>query len=784
MTKTKRSYDIMYPLGVTQTADGVEILMPYEGEALELLLYHAGEQDPFEKISFHKEDRIGEVWIMSLPGYDLSGLEYSFLADGKLFSDPYARSVTGREQWGELRIRPVRAHIPSDLFDWQGDKNPEIPYSETILYRLHVRGFTKTENSGVKHHGTFAGLAEKIPYLKDLGVTAVELMPVTEFDEVLTKTSVREGAGIRPESGAEHGEMKEEPTGKINYWGYGPSFLYALKASYGTGKQPVETEFKALVRALHREHMECILELFFTGGETPGQFLDVLRYWVREYHVDGFRLSGTFPAEAAAADPFLRRTKLFAEHWGLEKSAETKPARAQNAESGPVPVRTKNLAVYRGGFQNVMRRFINGGTGVMEQVMEQIGENPETYGSVHYMANTDGFTMMDMVSYNEKNNWDNGEDNEDGTNFNGSWNCGEEGPTENEKILKLRKQQLKNGFMLLLLSQGTPLILAGDEFGNSQNGNNNAYCQDNETGWLDWGLLEENRDLCEFVKEMIRFRKAHKMFHMDHAAKRTDYRSLGCPDVSFHGESAWKTDTAPFRRQLGVLYWGPYWKKSDGTPEDSYYVAYNMHFGTHRLGLPRLPVGYSWKTEYSTSEFPAEVRGKIQAIIPPRAVVVFKAVGESGSETYPTPAGDMTIVCRGGWITEIGFGRRDPAETDAGTQETPELIKLAYRQLMEYFDGERKEFHLPLKPEGTEFQKKVWAALREIPYGETRSYGQIAARIGDPKASRAVGMANNKNPLAIVVPCHRVVGANGSLTGYAGGLDVKEYLLKLESEHK
>lgn len=778
MAKAKKNYDRMYPLGVTQTAEGMEILMPCEGETLELLLFHKGKEKPAEQIPFKEEEKIGDVWTMSLPGVDLTGMQYSFLADGKPFSDPYARSVTGRETWGELRVRPVWACIPSGHFEWGRDRNPEIPYAETILYRLHVRGFTKMENSGVKHGGTFAGLAEKIPYLKDLGVTSVELMPVTEFDEVFIKTSVQE-------SGAPggHVEMKSEPTGKINYWGYGPSFLYALKKSYGVGRQPVETEFKSLVKELHKEQMECIMDLFFTGTETPGQVLDVLRYWVREYHVDGFRLSGAFPAEEVAADPFLRRTKLFAENWGQKTGTNQKSVHTGKTE-GPVPVNMKNLAVYQSRFQNTMRQFLNGGDSDMERVMEQISENPESFGAVHYMANTDGFTMMDMVSYNEKHNWENGEENQDGPGFNGSWNCGEEGPTENERVLKLRKQQLKNGFLLLLLSQGTPLILAGDEFGNSQNGNNNAYCQDNETGWLDWNLLEENRDLYEFVKKMIRFRRAHKMFHMDHPAKRADYRSFGCPDMSFHGESAWKPDTAPFRRQLGILYWGPYWTKDGNAAEDSYYVAYNMHFGTHRLGLPRLPMGYVWREVCSTSETPAEVRERIQAIVPPRSIVIFKAEGESGSVIYPTPAGDMTIVCRDGGITEIGFGRREPEENengaDAAAQETPELLKLAYRQLMEYFAGERREFRLPLKPEGTEFQKKVWNALREIPYGETRSYGEIAARIGDPKASRAVGMANNRNPLAIVVPCHRVVGADGALTGYAGGLAVKEYLLKLE----
>lgn len=782
MAKKTNRYEMMYPLGVTPTEDGAEILVQAEAETMTLVLYRTGEKEPMERIDFKTEDRIGNVWTMSLSGYDFTDLEYGFEADGEWMADPCAKAVTGREVWGDLNRseEAVRARMLSGGFDWDEDKNPEIPYSETIIYRLHVRGFTKHESSYVRNKGTFAGIVEMIPYLKALGITAVELMPVTEFDELVKEELPAEVPG---------GRTRLKATGKLNYWGYGPSFLYAPKTSYGTGLMPVETEVKILVKELHRAGIECIPEMFFSGGETAGQILDVLRYWIREYHVDGFKLSGAVPTEAIAEDPFLANTKLFAGDWQSaiairksKKAAENGSAKVQ--KTGPITVREKNLAEYNDKFQTDMRRILRGDQGMVESLMEWIVKNPDDHAVIHYMANTDGFTMMDMVSYDEKHNEDNGEENWDGTDNNCSWNCGIEGKTDEEKVVKLRKQQLYNAFMLLLLSQGTPLIMAGDEFGNSQNGNNNAYCQDNETGWVDWSRFEEHADLFQVVKEMIAFRKAHKAFHMDHAARNTDYKSLGCPDVSFHGQSAWKTDTEYFRKQLGIMYWGAYEKTADGTPDHTFYAAYNMHWGTHKLGLPRLPKGQVWKPLYDTSGGAAAVKERILAQIPPYTIVVFAAEEETGYYTYELPIGEVTLVCEKDALTELRFGRVVPEHAkESGMQEEPlEILDKAYKQLKEYFAGERKEFDLPLSTEGTEFQEKVWAALQTIPYGETRSYKEIAVQIGNENASRAVGMANNRNPLAIFIPCHRVVGADGGIVGYAGGTDIKAQLLELEQK--
>ena len=768
--------NMMYPLGVTITESGAEILVQAEAEKMSLLLFKAGKKECFEQFEFCAEERIGDVWTMSLPGYDFKGLEYGFVADGEWFVDPYAKAVTGRNVWGSVSEEGIRARVTDPSFNWDTDKKPSIPFSETILYRFHVRGLTKHPSSHVRNKGTYAGIVEMIPYFKSLGVTSLELMPVTEFDEVMKEPAPAKIPGGKP-------EMK--PNGKLNYWGYGPSFHYAPKAAYGTGFMPVETEFKIMVKELHDAGLECIPEMYFTGDETIPQVLDVLRYWTEEYHVDGFKLSGVVPTEAIAADPFLKDVKLFADDWGQALAEQKAKTTGSQKKSGPVTVREKHLAEYNDKFQMDMRRILRGEQGLVESLRYWTVKNPSDHAVINYMANTNGFTMMDMVTYDEKHNEANGEENRDGADYNASWNCGIEGPTEVEKINKLRKQQLYNAFLMLLLSQGTPLIMAGDEIGNSQGGNNNAYCQDNEISWIDWNLLEEYSDLFQVVREFIRFRKEHKLFHMDQAAKHTDYKSLGYPDVSYHGQSAWKLDQEYFRKQLGIMYWGAYAQKEDGTPDQNFYVAYNLHWGTHKLGLPRLPKGQIWQPYYDTSGGGAVVKDRIYAQIPPYTVVVFIALEETGYCSYTLPIGDVTLVCEKGDIIALCFGRNAPTKMiEAGMMEDNlPILEKAYKQLKEYFVGERKEFDLPLDPVGTEFQMKVWEALQTIPYGETRSYKEIAVQIGNENASRAVGMANNRNPLPIFIPCHRVVGADGGIVGYAGGTEVKVALLELEKRY-
>ena len=778
MTEESGRTKILYPLGVTPVEGGAAILVQAEGTDVKLLLYRAGEKEVWKTVDFKEENRVGNVWSMFLREEGLDGLEYQFQADGRIFSDPCAKNVTGRAVWGDMERagKPDRCRFAWESFDWAGDKKPEIPYSETILYRLHVRGFTKHPSSGVKARGSFSGVREKIPYLKDLGITSVELMPVTEFEEVMTARDERSG--------------EEYPTGRINYWGYGSSYLFAVKSAYkSAASASAEREFMELVKALHREGMECILEFYFTGKEPAARVLEALRFWVEEYHVDGFHLSGFAPIALIAADPFLKATKLFAADWG--PAFEGQRGSGYPAPGGGiVPVREKNLAEYNAGFQDVMRRFLKGDEGMIQEFMYRARRNPADFAVINYMANTNGFSLMDLVSYDRKHNEENGEENRDGSDYNYSWNCGEEGPSRKKKIAALRKKQLKNALLLLFLSQGTPLLLAGDEFGNTQKGNNNAYCQDNEISWLNWKLLKTNAWLYGFVRALIAFRKRHPLFHMAREPRLMDYKSCGRPDLSYHGENAWKPEYENFRRQLGMLYWGPYGEWEEKSADDTFYVVYNMHWEPHTFGLPRLPKGQLWHVVCDTSKETENLDGgaepvlenQTHAVLPPRSILVLCSRANGGCYTYETAIGEITVGCEDGALVSLDFGRV-PSGAKLPEART-ELSDRVFEELQEYFAGERTEFDLPLKAEGTEFQKKVWNALLTIPYGETRSYKEIAAQIGEEKASRAVGMANNKNPIAILIPCHRVVGADGSLTGYAGGLEIKKKLLKLEQEKK
>ena len=633
MAEYRNRNRILYPLGVTQEENGVHILVQGRAGEVRLLLYRPGEKKPCEEIPFDPKYRMGDVWELALDRTDFASFEYNFMIDGKIVTDPNARVITGREKWADRKRagKPVRGRILSEEFDWEDDVNPETPYAETILYKLHVRGFTAHASSGVSARGTYAGVVEKIPYLKDLGITAVELMPVTEFDEIMMSAS---GSGFH--------DAKPEPTGYLNYWGYGPSYLYAVKSAYAShGEMSAECEFKTLVKELHKAGIECIPEIYFTGKELPGEILSVLRYWAEEYHVDGFHLSGFPDLSLAAEDPFLRRTKLFAENWNEVMNRRPKQGYITPGD-GVVSVEEKNLAEYNMQFMEDMRRFLKGDEGILSAFEFRNRRNPAEYAVINYMANTNGFTLMDAVSYDRKHNEKNGEENRDGSDYNYSWNCGAEGTTRKKKIVELRKQLLKNAYLLLFLSQGVPLLMAGDEFGNSQDGNNNAYCQDNAVSWLNWKLLETHKDQVDFVKRLIAFRKAHKMFHMDREPRIMDYKSCGRPDVSYHGENAWKPEFENFRRQFGILYWGAYAKRSDGSDDANFYVAYNMHWEPHMFGLPHLPKGARWRVICSTADpdvedIPADgtgetLKNQMMLAVPPRGIMILESFADPDGE--------------------------------------------------------------------------------------------------------------------------------------------------------
>lgn len=605
----------VYPMGLTKTDSGIHVSVTAPAKECSLLLFLPGAECGEEKkeafrIPFPEEGRHGQVWEMTVKGKELERYEYAFEADGRRFSDPCGRSFKGREQWGKLEqahtllTAPVR--VPE--FDWKGDRPLHIPYEECIVYRAHVRGLTVHSSSGVEHRGTFRGVIEKIPYLKELGITTLELLPVVEFQEVML-----------PEVCSKTPHVVIEPTGRLNYWGYAAAQSYAPKASYAGKKLDPVTEFKNMVKALHQAEIELVTELYFTGKEAPSFVLEVVRFWVREFHVDGVHITGNAPIELLAQDPYLADTKLWALSW--DDSLAAKPG-----------VR-KHLGEYNDGFLIDMRRALKGDEDQMSHLVCRNRRNPAGYGVLNYMAATNGFTMMDMVSYDRKHNEANGENNQDGTDYNYSWNCGVEGPVRKKKILELRHRQLKNAMLLLFLSQGTPVILAGDEFGNSQGGNNNAYCQDNKTGWLNWKQTDTNRRLLEFTKYVIAFRKEHPVFHMPQEPRVMDYLACGYPDISYHGVNAWQPEFESFRRQIGILYCGKYAKKPDGTPDSCFFVVFNMHWEPHEFALPNPPEAFRWHLAFDTSDIEANgyyepgqepvVENQKCRMIPARSVIIF-----------------------------------------------------------------------------------------------------------------------------------------------------------------
>ncbi len=615
--------------GIKRTKNGMHLCVETPGAFCRLVIYESGKKHGI-RIPFPEENRVGDIWTMDLAGDDFSDLEYSIETERGELPDPCGRVYTGHERWGDFKsaLRPMRCRFPKEPYDWEQDRPLKHPYDETILYRLHVRGFTRHTSSEVENRGTFRALIEKIPYLKELGITAVELMMPNEFQEVM----MEDGADGNPyATGA--------PTGRINYWGYGAGYLFAPKASYTSGKDKCpESEFKDLVKEFHKNDIEVLVELYFTGKESAALAQEAVRFWVYEYHVDGVHLSGFAPAELLATDPLLADTKLLASSWdglsGVYRSDTPKPRD-----------RRWHLGEYNEGFLTDMRRVLKGDEDQVGRLIYHTRRNPDSYGVINYMAATNGFTMMDMVSCEQKHNEANGENNRDGNDYNYTWNCGIEGATRKKKVVQMRKKQLRNAFLLLFLSQGTPMIMAGDEFGNSQNGNNNAYCQDNEISWLNWHLLESNRDIYEFVKYMIAFRKAHPVFHLPVEPKNIDYLVCGHPDVSYHGVKTWCPEFENFRRQLGILYCGEYGRRDDGTSDDYFFVAYNMHWEPHEFDLPKLPRGMHWITCINTDD--AENNGICplecdevdkreelrRYMVPARSIVVFQSFGNGTAGT-------------------------------------------------------------------------------------------------------------------------------------------------------
>ncbi len=646
-----------YPLGATFVPGGVNFaIFSRYATACTLVLFEREAEQPLVEIPFPQEFRIGHVFAMTVFDLDYENIEYGYRFAGPyrpheghhfdervILLDPYARAVNGRSVWGVRSLKqdpfPHRALLPYDDFDWVHDRPLERLAEDLVIYEMHVRGFTRHPSSGVKYPGTFAALREKIPYLLALGVNCVELMPIFEFDEL-------ENQFINP--------FTNEPL--MQYWGYESFNFFSPKAGYAaTGKYGMQVdEFKALVKELHKHGIEVFLDVAFNhtgeGGEdgrtisfrgidnktyymlrpdgsyqnfsgcgntmncnnpvVRNMVMDCLRYWVAEYHIDGFRfdlasilgrdsnghpLSNPPLLEAMAHDPVLGKTKLIAEAWDA----------AGLYQVGSFPAYGR-WGEWNGKYRDCLRRFLKGDAGQVGEMALRIQGSPDLYAgrgttaSVNFVTAHDGFTLADLFSYNEKHNLANGEENRDGQNDNYSWNCGWEGETDDPAINALRKRMIKNAVAILMVSQGIPMILMGDEVAHTKWGNNNTYGHDNELNWFDWRRLETHAEIHRFFRYCIHFRHAHPVLRNRNHFRNRDYVGSGYADISWHGVKAWEADWSYHSRTLAFLLDGKHGRNGQ-EPDDSIYVAMNMHWESHAFELPRLPARTRWHVFANTS---------------------------------------------------------------------------------------------------------------------------------------------------------------------------------------
>lgn len=601
-----------YPLGAHCEEDGIRFSYASKCESCGMLIYDRKTGKKLERISFDARCRIGNVYCKTISKYNAEDISYQFYEDDKIIADPNARRFVGKNVYGKVRNeKELKATLLTESFDWQQDTNPCISYEDCLVYLLHVRGFTKHASSKVVHRGTFGGVMEKIPYLKEIGITTVELQPAYEFLEVTD-------------------ELFET---KLNYWGYKKGYYYAPKTSYGT--EDASTEFKELVRELHKNGMELVMQFYFPKEVSPAEIPEILRFWVLEYHVDGFHLMGeNLPIDFLASDPMLAGTKLWYSYFSIENlyGRDEQPA-------------YRNLAVYQDDYLFSMRKFLKGDEDMVKSVLYHMRHIPDKMGRIHFMSNYYGMTLMDMVSYDRKHNEDNGEDNRDGMDINCSWNCGEEGNSRRKKVVSLRLQQIKNAMCMMMFSQSTPLLFMGDEFGNTQKGNNNAYCQDNVVTWLDWQGLEKNKEIHAFWKKLVEIRKSHPVLHQPKEPKIMDYIACGYPDLSYHGVNAWRPQTEPYSRCVGMMYCGKYAKINQTEEDCFFYIALNMHWEEHDFALPKLPKGLKWQmflaTDASINRLASakeekEAATDVRAGVPARSIMIFNSVPDETGKTAKT----------------------------------------------------------------------------------------------------------------------------------------------------
>lgn len=636
--------------GACVASNGVSFTINSHGATrCTLLLFKPQAPKPYARIPFPDSYRIGDTYSMLVFDIKPDEFEYAFSFDGPyepakglLFNeenvllDPYSRAVTGQRKWGEKpeggKDFEYRARVVKSNFDWGNIKQLEQPFEDLVIYETHVRGYTKDKSSGVSAPGTFAGLKDKIPYLKDLGINAVELMPIFEFDEM---ESARVVDGVQ----------------LYNYWGYNTVSFFAPNTSYAFNEEHNREgdELKSLIKALKENGIEVILDVVFNhtaeGNEmgpcfsfkgidnnvyymlTPDAhyynfsgcgnvmncnhpvvrsfIIDCLRHWAIEYRVDGFRFdlasilgrdqNGAPMAnppilESLAFDPVLGKMKLIAEAWDAGGLYQV----------GSFPSWNR-WAEWNGRYRDDMRSFLKGDDGMAGNAITRITGSrdlysPESRGhkaSVNFMTCHDGFTLYDLYSYNEKHNEKNGWNNTDGDNNGHSWNCGAEGETDDPNVNGLRRRLIKNAFAALLCSRGPAMFFAGDEFCNTQFGNNNAYCQDNIISWLDWSRLEEFKEIHDFVRHMIQFRKEHPILR-----KMTKPSSCQFPEISVHNGTPFNASTDYKTKLIGIMYAG---RNEEDTEDDIVFYCMNAYWEPLVMQLPVLPNGKHWHVDTNTN---------------------------------------------------------------------------------------------------------------------------------------------------------------------------------------
>lgn len=634
--------------GATALSDGVCFTIHSQGAtSCELLLYEPYAKEPFAILKYPDNYRIGNVFSMIVFDLDVEDFQYAFRLDGpydkkkgllfdkhKPLLDPYAKAVVGQSEWGQKpdAFLGYRGRVVKNNFDWGITKPSIIPMEDLIIYEMHVRGFTKDASSGVAHPGTFHGIMEKIPYLKELGINAVELMPIFEFDE-MRDHRVIDGREL------------------LDYWGYNTVSFFAPNTSYASDREynHVGTELKQLIKTLKENGIEVILDVVFNHtaeGNEDGPFfsfkgidnnvyymltpdgnyynfsgcgntvncnhpvvqqmiVECLRYWVTTYRVDGFRFDlasilgrnedGT-PMDkppllqTLAFDPILGDVKLIAEAWDAGGLYQV----------GNFPS-WKRWSEWNGKYRDDLRDFLKGGYWKAPEAALRISGSSDLYNpfergtnaSINFITCHDGFSLYDLYSYNHKHNEANGWNNTDGSDDNRSWNCGTEGDTKDPLILKLRYRMIKNAFAVLICSRGTPMFLSGDEFCDTRFGNNNPYCQDNLTSWLDWKLLDTHRDIFEFCKYMIHFRRNHPAIRKSIAQSH-----CGFPPISQHGATPWDDNFTQDSKIVCTMFAG-HDEKQD--LEDIVYLAVNPYWESILIHLAKLPEPLQWHLAVDTS---------------------------------------------------------------------------------------------------------------------------------------------------------------------------------------